>query len=83
MSRFDAHTHEMTAAPATIVFACPSCGAIYHATQHRGVDTHFGVFNCLACHAQVYAWHGPYDFLDWKVGLPAAGEGPSIAFRRA
>src|SRR5438309_4288868 len=48
----------MTATQATIVFACPNCGAIYHATQRRGVDTHFGIFSCLACHAQVYAWHG-------------------------
>jgi hypothetical protein len=73
ISRFEAHTHEMTATDATIVFACLNCGAIYNATQHRGVNRHFGVFNCLACHTQVYAWHGAYDFLDWKVGLPAAG----------
>jgi hypothetical protein len=57
---------------AIVVFACPKCGTIYRATQRRGPGTHFGVFNCIACHAQVYAWSGLYDFLDWKVGFPSA-----------
>jgi len=53
----------------TVVFACPRCGAIYRATQHRGQGTHFGVFNCVASKTQVYAWSGLYDFLNWKVGI--------------
>jgi hypothetical protein len=52
-----------------MVFACRKCGAIYQASQRRRTDRHFGVHNCLACHTQVYAWHGTYDFVDWKVGF--------------
>jgi hypothetical protein len=52
-----------------VVFACPKCGAVYQARQHRRADKNFGVFNCLACHTQVYAWHGLHDFLDWQVGF--------------
>jgi DNA-directed RNA polymerase subunit RPC12/RpoP len=61
----------MTATPITVVFACPRCGTIYQAKQHRGPGTHFGVFKCVACKSQVYAWSGLYDFLDWQVGAPA------------
>jgi predicted RNA-binding Zn-ribbon protein involved in translation (DUF1610 family) len=72
LRRFETHTPGMTrGAQSTVVFACPNCGAIYQAAQHRVPDRCFGVFNCLACHAQVYAWHGAYDFLDWKVGFLA------------
>jgi hypothetical protein len=56
-----------------VVFACPKCGAVYQATQHQVPDTSFGIFNCLACHAQVYAWNGAYDFSDWKAGVLAPG----------
>ena len=52
-----------------VIFACPKCGAIYQATQHPVPDTRFGIFNCLACHTQVYAWNGLYDFVDWEVGF--------------
>jgi hypothetical protein len=74
-ARFEAHTRGMNSGmQTTVIFACRKCGAIYQATQHRGADTHFGVFNCLACHClachtQVYAWHGLHDYLDWKVGF--------------
>jgi predicted RNA-binding Zn-ribbon protein involved in translation (DUF1610 family) len=58
--------------PITVVFACPKCATVYRASQYRGVGTHFGAFNCVACHARVYAWQGLYDFLDWQVGLSSA-----------
>jgi hypothetical protein len=57
--------------PITVIFGCLKCGTIYQAKQHRGPGTHFGAFNCVACHSQVYAWSGLYDFMDWKVGFPA------------
>ena len=53
----------------TVVFACLKCGTIYQALQRRGPGTHFGVFNCITCHTEVYAWNGLYDFLDWQVGF--------------
>jgi predicted RNA-binding Zn-ribbon protein involved in translation (DUF1610 family) len=59
--------------PITVIFACPRCGTVYRASQYRGVGTQFGIFNCLACHTQVYAWNGAYDFSDWKVGVLAPG----------
>jgi hypothetical protein len=59
------------AQPITVVFACPECSAVYQATQHQVPDTSFGIFNCLACHAQVYAWNGAYEFSDWKAGFSA------------
>jgi hypothetical protein len=60
----------------TVVFACPKCGAIYQATQYQVPDPRFGIFNCLACHTQVYAWNGLYDFLDWKAGDCARSNQP-------
>ena len=62
---------QMTATPTTVVFACPKCAAIYRATQYQVPDMCFGTFNCLACHTQVYAWNGLYDFVDWEVGFRA------------
>ena len=74
-ARFEAHTSGMNSAmhQITVVFACRKCGAIYQASQRRCTDRHFGVYNCLACRTQVYAWHGAYDFLDWKVGFLVGG----------
>jgi hypothetical protein len=63
--------------PITVVFACPRCSTIYRASQYRGVGPHFGVFNCVACRAQVYAWSGIHDFLDWQVGFSSAPAGGS------
>jgi predicted RNA-binding Zn-ribbon protein involved in translation (DUF1610 family) len=69
--RFEAHTPGMNseAQKAIVVFACPKCGAIYQATQYQVPDTRFGIFNCLACHTQIHAWHRAYDFSDWRVGF--------------
>ena len=63
--------------PITVVFACPECATVYRASQYRGVGTHFGVFNCVACHTQVYSWSDIYDFLDWQVGFSSAPAGGS------
>jgi hypothetical protein len=63
--------------PITVIFACPKCATVYRASQYRGTGTHFGVFNCVACHAQVYAWSGIHDFLDWQVGFSSAAAGGS------
>ena len=70
-AQFEARTSGMNSArhQITVVFACRKCGAIYQASQRRCTDRHFGVYNCLACRTQVYAWHGTYDFVDWKVGF--------------
>jgi hypothetical protein len=46
----------------TVVFTCWRCGAVYRAAQHRRTDRYYGVFNCIACHTQVYAWNGPMIF---------------------
>jgi predicted RNA-binding Zn-ribbon protein involved in translation (DUF1610 family) len=74
-TRFEAHIPGMNSAtqPITVVFACPQCGSVYRASQYRGMGAHFGVFNCVSCHAQVYAWSGLYDFLDWQLGLLTGG----------
>jgi len=53
--------------PITVVFACPRCGTVCRVSQYRGPGEHFGVFNRVSCHAQIYAWSGDYDFLDWQV----------------
>ena len=53
--------------PITVVFACPRCGTVYRVSQYRSPGAHFGVFNRVSCHAQIYAWSGDYDFLDWQV----------------
>jgi predicted RNA-binding Zn-ribbon protein involved in translation (DUF1610 family) len=62
---------KVTGLMTTVVFTCWRCGAVYRAAQHRRTDRYYGVFNCIACHTQVYAWNGAYDFLDWQVGFSA------------
>jgi hypothetical protein len=47
-----------------VVFAWPSCAAVYNAKQYPVPDLRFGLFNCLACRTQVYAWNGLYDLVD-------------------
>jgi hypothetical protein len=66
----------------TVVFACPACGTIYQASQRRGPGTHFGVFNCIACHTEVHAWNGLYDFLDWQVGFSLRAGDADAALRK-
>jgi hypothetical protein len=58
-----------------VVFACPKCPAVYQAKQHVVPTTCFGVFHCIKCTTQVYAWHGTYDFSDWTVGF-LVGDAP-------
>jgi hypothetical protein len=65
-----------------VIFACPKCPAIYQATQNVVPATCFGIFHCIKCTAQVYAWQGRYDFSDWTAGF-SAGDAQTHAGKKS
>jgi hypothetical protein len=49
-----------------VYFSCPSCGAVYSATQRRKPGI-IGRFTCKLCRKTVHRWWGThYSFKDWK-----------------
>jgi hypothetical protein len=83
MVRFEAHTPQMIGTQIIVIFACPQCDAVYQARQHQVPNRCFGVFNCLGCHTQVYAWNGAYDFSGWEAGFLAGAERRSKLTRKS
>jgi peptide subunit release factor 1 (eRF1) len=49
-----------------VIFACPKCGQAYRATQQRFPYERPGRFDCIKCNAEVHAWRGFFDFVDWR-----------------
>jgi predicted RNA-binding Zn-ribbon protein involved in translation (DUF1610 family) len=56
----------------TVVFLCPKCGLSYQATQHRNHGRPADRFDCPGCGAEVHAWSGKYDYMDWQAFGPEA-----------
>jgi hypothetical protein len=52
--------------PITVIFVCPQCGAGYQATQKFLTEGATGHFKCEFCQTEIYAWSGPYAYLDWQ-----------------
>ena len=49
-----------------VYFSCPSCDAVYSATQKRKPNI-IGRFTCKLCQKTVHRWWGTqYSFKDWK-----------------
>jgi hypothetical protein len=38
----------------------------YQATQKRRPEQIIGSFDCQVCQTEIYAWDGPYAYLDWQ-----------------
>ena len=52
--------------PIIVIFVCPQCGAGYQTTQRPQTLGASGRFKCEFCQTDVYAWSGPYTYLDWQ-----------------
>ena len=52
--------------PITVIFICSKCSAGYQATQKPRPEETRGTFCCEVCRTEVYAWRGPYAYLDWQ-----------------
>ena len=50
----------------TVIFVCSKCSAGYQATQTPRHERTIGSFECQVCQTEVYAWSGPYAYLDWE-----------------
>ena len=50
----------------TLIFVCAKCGAGYRATQKPRTEKIKGNFHCEVCQTEIYAWSGPYAYLDWQ-----------------
>ena len=49
-----------------VYFSCPSCEAVYSATQKRKPGI-IGRFTCKLCKKTVHRWWGTkYSFKDWR-----------------
>jgi transposase-like protein len=49
-----------------VFFSCPSCKAVYYATQKRKPSAVIGRFTCKSCNTTVHRWWGTqYSFTDW------------------
>lgn len=49
-----------------VYFSCPSCEAVYSATQKRKAGI-IGRFTCRLCKKTVLRWWGThYSFKDWR-----------------
>jgi hypothetical protein len=53
-----------------VIFACHKCGQPYRTTQQRFPYERPGRFDCIKCNAQVHAWRGFFDFMDWNAIAP-------------
>ena len=52
--------------PLRVFFSCPSCEAVYAATQERKPSKYAGRFVCKECKTTVHRWWGSqYSFTDW------------------
>jgi hypothetical protein len=50
-----------------VYFSCPSCEAIYSATQERKPSKYIGRFVCEGCKTTVHKWWSTqYSFTDWQ-----------------
>jgi hypothetical protein len=49
-----------------VCFVCAGCSVAYVATQNLPARVSPGRFGCFDCHAQVYAWTGPFDYSEWR-----------------
>jgi hypothetical protein len=51
------------APPTKTMFACPSCAAVYVASQecHSGR----GSFDCWDCNTEIFAWSENYQYTNW------------------
>jgi hypothetical protein len=47
-------------------FVCSQCGAGYQARQKPSAEEMTGSYSCEVCQTEIYAWSGPYAYLDWQ-----------------
>lgn len=52
--------------PITVIFVCSKCSAGYQAVQKARNEQIAGSFRCEVCQTEIYAWSGPYAYLDWQ-----------------
>lgn len=52
--------------PITVIFVCSKCSAGYQTVQKARNEQVAGSFRCEVCQTEIYAWSGPYAYLDWQ-----------------